>query len=68
MILLIRVRPLSAAAAVRAASPLRLADDVREHGRTLVGVFGGTGLAGLGIAALAAWAPAACSHPRCCRT
>ena len=58
LILLIRVRPLSAAAAaVRAASPLRLADYVREHGRTLVGVFGGTGLAGLGIAALAAWAP-----------
>ena len=58
LILLIRVRPLSAAAAAgRAASPLRLADYVREHGRTLVGVFGGTGLAGLGIAALAAWSP-----------
>ena len=58
MILLIRLRKHAASdAAARATSPLRLADYLRAHGRTLLGVFGSTGLGGLGIAALAAWVP-----------
>lgn len=54
---------LKAAAQARAAgdgvdAPVaRLSDYLREHWRTVAAVFGGTGMGGLGIHALAAWAP-----------
>ena len=40
-----------------AATEARLSDYLRKHWRTVVAVFGGTGMGGLGIHALAAWAP-----------
>ncbi len=63
LIMLIRVRKASSSAGeAHRAAPLRLADYLRAHGRTVVGVFGATGLGGLGIAALAAWAPVIASR------
>ena len=63
LILLIRVRKSSnGAAGAHQVVPLRLGDYLRAHGRTVVGIFGATGLGGLGIAALAAWAPVIASR------
>ena len=63
MILLIRLRKAPAGSGNQGvAAPLRLADYLRKHGKTVLGVFGGTGLGGLGIAALGAWAPVIASR------
>ncbi len=63
LILLIRVRKDSnGTVGAHSAAPLRLADYLRAHGSTVVGIFGATGLGGLGIAALAAWAPVIASR------
>ena len=63
LIMLIRVRKSSSSGAeAHRAAPLRLTDYLRAHGATVVGIFGATGLGGLGIAALAAWAPVIASR------
>lgn len=57
-ILLIRLHPQRATAHEQAqAADASLADYVRVHLRTMVGVFGGVGLAGLGLAASGNWVP-----------
>lgn len=63
MILAIRLKPSVAAPSGDApAAPASLMHYVREHGATVLWVFGGTGMAGLGISALAAWAPVVASR------
>ena len=63
LIMLIRLRKAPAGPGkAGAAAPMRLADYLRKHGTTVLGVFGGTGLGGLGIAALGAWAPVIASR------
>ena len=63
LILLIRIRQAaSGTGGAHRAAPLGLAEYLRAHGRTVVSVFGATGLGGLGIAALAAWAPVIASR------
>lgn len=58
LILLIRLRPVAAqAASAGPAGRDTLRGYLRSHVRTIVGVFGGSGLGSLGIHALAAWAP-----------
>jgi len=58
LILLVRVRPAgSVADSDSAASRVGVAAYLRANLRTVVGLFGGTGLAQLGLAALANWVP-----------
>jgi MFS family permease len=60
MIALIRLKAAAEARASAdgtAAPAASLSSYLREHWRTVVAVFGGTGMGGLGIHALAAWAP-----------
>lgn len=59
-VLLIRLHPQrvdSHAAAAANARPAALRDYARAHLRCMVGVFGGSGLAGLGLAASGNWLP-----------
>ncbi len=64
MILMIRVRPArSASSTVVASGPEpRAWPYLSQHRRTVAGIFGGTGLAGLGLAAVSNWLPVVASR------
>jgi len=63
LILLIRLDPGRAAAKASAlATPLTLGGYMRAHPRTMLGIFGGNGLAALGLAANANWMPVIASR------